>query len=195
MAAETREKIIAAALATLKEEGFAGTSARAIARRGRFNQALIFYHFGTLTDLLLAALDKTSSDRMNRYTMAMDGSDSIEEKVRTAAELYAEDLESGHITVLSELVTGSLSRPDLGPEIVTRLEPWVDFAEQAIAAAVGDSPLAQLIPSRTLAFAVVALYLGVDLLFHLDGDTSRAQELFDAASGLTPLLGLESLTP
>ncbi|MEA2591578.1 MAG: hypothetical protein QOD62_1409, partial [Actinomycetota bacterium] len=32
--ATTKERIVAAALETLKEEGFAGTSARAIARRG-----------------------------------------------------------------------------------------------------------------------------------------------------------------
>jgi AcrR family transcriptional regulator len=188
LAASTKERIVEAALLTLKEEGFAGTSARAVARRGGFNQALIFYHFGTLTDLLLAALDKTSRDRMNRYTVAMSRSDSIEAKIQTAAELYAEDLASGHITVLSELVTGSLSRPDLGPEVGNRLEPWVDFAEQAIKEVAGDTPLSKLLPSRTLAFAVVALYLGVDLLSHLDGDNSRAKALFDAASRLSPLL-------
>jgi AcrR family transcriptional regulator len=188
MAAGIKGKIVAAALATLKEEGFAGTSARAIARRGEFNQALIFYHFGTLTDLLLAALDKTSGDRMTRYNAAMSKSDSIDSKVQTAAELYSEALASGHITVLSELVAGSLARPDLGPEVVRRLEPWVDFAEREISASLEKSPLGQLLPGRTLAFAVVALYLGVDLLSHLDGDTSRAVALFETASRLTPLL-------
>ena len=67
--ATTKERIVVAALETLKEEGFAGTSARAIARRGNFNQALIFYHFGTLNDLLLAALDRTSAERMARASI------------------------------------------------------------------------------------------------------------------------------
>lgn len=43
-AVSTREKIMHAAYETLKKEGIKNTSARAIAREGDFNQALIFYH-------------------------------------------------------------------------------------------------------------------------------------------------------
>lgn len=58
----TRQRIVDATLETLRNEGFAGATSRAIARAGDFNQALIFYHFGTLDGLLLAALDKTSEE-------------------------------------------------------------------------------------------------------------------------------------
>ncbi|MCP3987556.1 MAG: TetR family transcriptional regulator [Actinomycetia bacterium] len=43
---ETRDRIIDAALDTVRVEGLVGTSVRAIARTGGFNQALVFYHFG-----------------------------------------------------------------------------------------------------------------------------------------------------
>ena len=52
----TKEQIVGAAIETLRTEGFGGTSARAIARIGDFNQALIFYHFGSVNGLLLEAL-------------------------------------------------------------------------------------------------------------------------------------------
>src|SRR2546428_13587782 len=68
--ATTKERIVVAALETLKEEGLAGTSARAIARRGNFNQALIFYHFGTLNHLPLPALNRTNPERMAPYREA-----------------------------------------------------------------------------------------------------------------------------
>jgi AcrR family transcriptional regulator len=184
----TKGRIIDAALQTLKEEGFAGTSARAIARRGNFNQALIFYHFGTLDDLMLAALDKTSIERMERYREAMSNAESLEARVAAASELYREDLESGHITVISELLTGSLSRPDLGPEVVERVEPWVAFAEEAIGEILSSMGLGEIVAPRVAAFAVVALYLGVDLLSHLDGDHSRAEAMFETASRITPLI-------
>src|SRR5688572_17881174 len=128
----TKDRIIEAALVTLKEDGFAGASARAIARHGDFNQALIFYHFGTVNDLLLAALDKTSEIRMAKYGESVKGVDSIGEAVRIATDLYREDLASGHITVLSELIAGSLDRPDLAPEIIERMEPWIGLAEEAV---------------------------------------------------------------
>lgn len=177
-----------AALETLKEEGFAGTSARAIARRGNFNQALIFYHFGTLNDLLLACLDRTSAERMARYRDAVRRPGSIEERIQLAAELYREDLQTGHITVISELIAGSLSRPDLGPEVVARMEPWVELVEEVLSYLLAESALAGIIQPRPLAFGIIALYLGVDLLSHLDDDHSRAEALFETAGRLVPLL-------
>ena len=184
----TKDRIIDAAFSTLKEEGFAGTSARAIARRGGFNQALIFYHFGTLNDLLLATLDKTSADRMSRYRDSIGRAVSVDEKIQTATRLYREDLVSGHITVISEMVAGSLARPDLGPEVVARMEPWIAFTEGVISEMLAGSMFENLVNPHTLAFAVVALYLGVDLLSHLDQDNSRAEALFQLAGTLGPVL-------
>lgn len=186
--ATTKERIVAAALETLKEEGFAGTSARAIARRGTFNQALIFYHFGTLNDLLLAALDRTSAERMARYREAFRAPGSIADRIQMATELYREDLRTGHITVISELIAGSLARPDLGPEVVARMEPWVELVEGVLADLLAGSLLAGVIQPRPLAFGIIALYLGVDLLSHLDHDHSRAEALFETAGRFAPLL-------
>ncbi|HEU4866292.1 MAG TPA: TetR/AcrR family transcriptional regulator [Actinomycetota bacterium] len=186
--ASTKDRIVDAAFSTLKEEGFAGTSARAIARRGGFNQALIFYHFGTLNDLLLATLDKTSADRMSRYRDSIGKAKSVDDKIQTATRLYREDLVSGHITVISEMVAGSLARPDLGPEVVARMEPWIAFTEGVISDLVTGSIFESAVNPRTLAFAVVALYLGVDLLSHLDQDKSRAEALFQLVGTMGPFL-------
>jgi AcrR family transcriptional regulator len=185
----TKETIIEAALETLKVEGFAGASARSIAKRGGFNQALIFYHFGSVNDLLLAALDRTSDVRMAKYREAVQHIGSIDDAVRVGTELYREDLASGHITVLSEMIAGSLDRPDLGPEIVRRLEPWVELTEAAVTNVLGSTGLANLVPPRTIAYAIVALYLGVDLLSHLEQDDTRAEALFSAAEQLSVLAG------
>lgn len=189
----TKDRIVQAALITLKEEGFAGTSARAIAKRGGFNQALIFYHFGTLGDLLLSALDRTSAERMTRYRESMGAKGSVSEKIARATELYREDLDSGHITVLSELIAGSLSRPDLAPEVIRRMQPWIDFAEETIAEMLSNTAFALVVPARSLALGIVALYLGVDMLTHLDEGRRPAEELFALAASVAPLL--DSLVP
>jgi AcrR family transcriptional regulator len=188
MTSDTKERIVDAALQTLKEEGFAGTSARAIARRGDFNQALIFYHFGTLNDLLLAALDRTSDLRMAKYRDAVEGIASLPEAVRVATELYREDLASGHITVLSELIAGSLDRPDLAPEIVRRMEQWLDLTESVVERLMSSIGIAGLVQTRTVAHAISALYLGIDLMSHLEQDDSRAEEMFAAAQTLAGMV-------
>jgi AcrR family transcriptional regulator len=184
----TQTRIIEAALDTLKTRGFSGATARAIARRGGFNQALIFYHFGSVSALLLRALDATSRQRMDAYTALLDESSSVQDLIAAAVRIYQEDLDSGHITVLSEIIAGSLSHPELGPEVVARMEPWIDFAERAITKVTERSPWSQLLPARELAFAVVAFYLGIEMLNHLEGNRERAEPLFQMATELAPLV-------
>jgi AcrR family transcriptional regulator len=184
----TKDRIIEAALQTLKDEGFAGTSARAIARRGDFNQALIFYHFGTLSDLLLAALDRTSEMRMARYREAMKEISTVEDAVRVATDLYREDLSSGHITVISEMIAGSLERPDLGPQIVERMQPWISLTTDAVESMLGSLGATGIAPAPTVAYAIVALFLGINLLSHLEKDTATTEALFDAGKKLASLL-------
>ena len=184
---DTRDRIVEAAIHTLKERGFSGASARAIARAGGFNQALIFYHFGSVNDLLLAALDATSARRMERYRNAIGSIRTLPELLQQAAVIYREDLESGHTKVLAELISGASSEHSLGPQVVARIEPWVAFAEEAIGRVIKRSPVESLVPVEDVAFAVVALYLGVELLAHLNGQLERVDRLIDAGNRLALL--------
>lgn len=181
----TKKRIVNAALKTLKREGFTGSSARLIARNGRFNPALIFYHFGSVNDVLLAALDETSNIRMKRYRELVDEAASLPEVMKAAAMLYSEDLHSGHITVLAEMIAGAASVPELGPQIAERIQPWIDLTEETLRRVIEGTPLEQLAPPREAAFAVVSLYLGMELLTHLQGDTSRSEALFKLATNLS----------
>src|ERR1700752_558525 len=94
----TKLQIAEAALETLKANGFAGTSARAIAHVGGFDQALIFYHFGSVQNALLAALDLISDRRLAEYGPAFDGARTASGLGRLARAIYDEDLERGYIT-------------------------------------------------------------------------------------------------
>ena len=185
----TRDQILEATLETLREEGFAGATSRAIARRGGFNQALVFYYFGSLDGLLLAALDLTSNRRLERYRDALSAANGLEEVVRTAAELYREDRKSGHMTVVSQLVSGSLARHELAPQVLASMEPWLEFARGTIERAVAGTPLAGVVPVDEAASAVITFYLGVNLLSNLDGG-GRTDALFAHLDTLAPLARL-----
>jgi AcrR family transcriptional regulator len=186
----TRTRIVEAAIRTLKEKGFAGASARAIARTGGFNQALIFYHFGSINDLLLAALDETSARRMDSYRDVVDGARSLPELIDAAARIYREDLESGHIKVLAEIIGAASADPGMGQKISDRIEPWARLARRAIQRVVGASPVGALIPPEELAHGLVALYLGMELMTNLDGDRSKSEALFNRAAELAPMLSV-----
>ena len=190
--AGTRTKLIDAAVQTLREEGFSGASARAIAERAGLNQGLIFYHFGSVADLLLAGLDSVSARRMGQYGNAVDREGSPTELVDVATAIFREDLDAGYVAVLVEMIAGASSTPGLGPEVSARLGPWFAFAEQAVTTALGP-PLDGVLPPGDVAYAIVALYLGLEMLTHLDGDRDRALGLFTHAKNLAALL--EAMTP
>lgn len=187
--ATTRDQILEAALEALKQQGFSGATSRVIARAGGFNQALIFYHFGTLESLLLAALDRTSERRLARYRQVVAEAHSLEDLAAAVRRIYDEDREQGHITVVSQMIAGSVARPELAREMVVRMEPWIELCEEALEKALGWIDAPKLVPPRELAYAFVTFYLGVNLLTHLDADRTRTDALFARVEQLAPLLG------
>jgi AcrR family transcriptional regulator len=184
--AETRDRLVDAAAETVRVQGYAGASARAIAKAAGVNSALVFYHFGGVDALLLAALDRSSEQRMGAYRQAVDKAGNLEELVETASQIYRADLEGGHITLFSEMVGASIARPELRAEITARAEPWIELMEQALDRVIGGSPLAKLLPPRDLAYAAITFYLGVNLFTHLDADRTRTEALFNLAGRVAP---------
>jgi AcrR family transcriptional regulator len=186
--AETRRHLVDAAVETLCAEGYTGASARSIADRAGLNQGLVFYHFGSVANLLLAALDAVSAERLARYDAAVEGVTSALELMDVAAEIFREDLDAGYVTVLVEMIAGASSTPGLGPEVSARIAPWFDFAQRALERSTAGTPLTSMLPVGDLAHAVVALYLGLEMLSHLNGERDRALALFSHAKQLAGLL-------
>jgi AcrR family transcriptional regulator len=181
--ADIRTRILDAAFQTVRTEGVARASARTIARNGGFNQALIFYHFGSIDDLLLAALDRSAAARMARYREVLSGATPAE-FASLARRLYVEDVEAGHATVLAKLFAACGGNPALGAEMLRRLQPWLELAESLIQRLLAGLPFETLVDARAAAGAVLAMYVGIDLLNHLDGNRSRATDLFDSGERL-----------
>jgi AcrR family transcriptional regulator len=193
--AETRAALIEGAIEALKTVGFSGASAREIARLAGCNQALVFYHFGSVTDLLLAALDAISERRMAAYRGMLEHAESMSDLVESARSIFTEDLDSGNVSVLVEMIAGARSVPGLGEQVAARMAPWREFAETAVRRGLASSPLARLLPARDVAHAMVAGFLGLEQLANLDGDRGAALSLFDRAAALALLADMAGALP
>jgi AcrR family transcriptional regulator len=186
--ANSRQRIIDAALTTLKDKGFARTSTRAIGASGGFKPGLIFYYFPTLDDLLIAALEHASTERLDRYGAEIAAAPSVSALFELLERIYAEDRESGFVRVVSEMVAGSVADPELGPRMVALIEPWIASAEAAAARVVAPTGLAGLVSPRQVAFAAVTFYLGANLLTQLVPGSTEVEEILHAARRMAPLL-------
>jgi AcrR family transcriptional regulator len=188
--ANSRQRIIDATLTTLKRQGFAATSTRAIAANGGFRSGLIFYYFPTLNDLLIAALEHASVERLERYGDEVAAASSLSELLGLLERIYADDRESGFVRVVSEMVAGSVANPELGPRMVALIEPWIAAAQTAAERVLGPSGLTGVVTPRQLAFAAVTFYLGANLLTQLVPDSTEVEEILQTAKRMAPMLDM-----
>jgi AcrR family transcriptional regulator len=185
---DTRAALIDAAITTLRESGFAAASARRIAAEAGCNQALVFYHFGSVPDLLMAALEEVSTRRMAVYRELADRTGTLGDLIDAARTVFEGDLDSGNVTVLVEMISGAHSVPGLGDRVSACLAPWRSFAETAVRDVLASSPFGSVVPPGEIAHGVVAGLLGLEMLASLDGDRSSALALFDRARAVADLL-------
>jgi AcrR family transcriptional regulator len=195
-----RTRIVDAALQVLRAEGYAGVSVRTIATAGAFSPALVFYHFGSVDGLLLAVLDRVSGERLARYGARLRDVSSLRALAVALEELYGEDLQLGQLTAVQEIVGAMAFDPQLGPEILSRMQPWMTFAEQLAARIVAGSPLAGLVDPAVVGSAVIALYMGLEIVTRMQGgDTSGSRALVATLSETAPwidrLLGKGATVP
>ena len=184
---QTRVRIVEAALETVREEGFADTTARAIAARGGFNQALIFYHFGSVDSLLDEAFREVSERQVDRYREAVSELGSLSDLVAIARRLHEEDLDSGSVNVITQMMA-SATDPERGDVLLDRFDLWIALVQEALERAAGTVPIASIVPPREAAYAICAMFLGIELMSRLDPQRSEADSLFDMMESIAGLL-------
>ena len=189
---ETRERIVAAALATVRAEGFANTTARAIAATGGFNQALIFYHFGSVDELLDEAFQRVSEQQVAHYREAVQELSSLSELVQIARRLHAEDLETGATTTVTQMMAAATD-PERGGALLDRFDLWIALVQEAVERVAAEYPVASVLPPREAAYAICSMFLGIELMARLDPARSEAEAVFDMMQSAAGLI--EQLAP
>jgi AcrR family transcriptional regulator len=169
-AEHTRARILDAALQALRDEGIAGISARTIARHGGFNQALIFYHFGSVEGLLVAVARSESQRRSELYAPALAEVSSLAELVAVARRLHDEEFQAGTVAALTQMLAGAVGSEDLSRGITESLRPWTTLVGETIDRLLADVPFRGLLSRDDLTAGVAALFLGIELLTGLDPD-------------------------
>ncbi|MFN8016603.1 MAG: TetR/AcrR family transcriptional regulator [Acidimicrobiales bacterium] len=182
--AETRDRLIEACRSCLRAEGIAGVSARAIARHGDLNQALVFYHFGSVDGLLAATAREDSQRRAALYAERLAEVDTLAQLVAVGRAIHDEETKRGSTVVLTQLLAGSISSPDLRDAVMAGMDPWTELVEQALARVIAGTPLASAVPTGDIAFAISSLFLGMELMAGHNPDAERVDSLFGSLDAI-----------
>jgi len=174
MAEDTRQRLIDGTLDAIRRHGIAGTSARTIAAAAGVNQALVFYHFGTVHELLEAASLAATRARVAAFQDRLAAVTSLRELLAAGRELHAEERTLGNVAVLAQMLAGAQSDPQLAEATGGALRLWFAPIEQALVRLLDGSPLAELLDTAGLARAASAAFIGLELFESVDPDGAAA---------------------
>lgn len=166
--ADTRQRLIDGAIETIRRHGITGTSARTIAATAGVNQALVFYHFGSVHELLEAACLAATEARVAPFAARLDEVADLRQLLDLGRRLHAEERSLGNVMVLAQVLAGAQADPALAKATSAALELWVRPVERALDRLLADSPVADLVDTAGLARAVCAGFIGLELFEGVD---------------------------
>jgi AcrR family transcriptional regulator len=186
---DTRGKLIDGAIETLRTRGIAGTSARVIAAAAGVNQALVFYHFGTVDSLVDVACRESTANRVALYHDRFAAVGSLRDLLALGRELNVAERDAGNVAVLGQVLAGAQQDPNLAAAARYSLRLWVAEIETVLRRVLADSPVAELTDAAGLAPAVAAAFIGIELYEGVDADAAAsALNTLEALSALAEVL-------
>lgn len=193
--ADTRTKLLDATIDVLRTDGITGVSARVVAGRAEVNQALVFYHFGTLAGLLDAAARHAVDASADHYRAAFSEVESLAALLGVGRELHEAEQASGNVALMAQLMAGGQHDPALAAAARYGMDRWIGEIETVVERVLRTSVLAGFADARGLARTVCASFIGLELYDGIDpagGATaletlSQLAVLADAIDSLGPV--------
>ncbi|HEY0889520.1 MAG TPA: helix-turn-helix domain-containing protein [Nocardioides sp.] len=186
----TRDKLLDATLRVLAEQGIAKTSARTVAASAGVNQALVFYHFGTVEEMLAAACEQGARQRIEAHRGALSEVATLSDLVDVARRIHEEERAAGYVALLGQLLAGAASHPALAAATASGLRLWVAEVETVLTRLLAATVLGDLVDAPGLARAVSASFVGLELYEGVDPEA--AQQAFGALDRLAAVVALLS---
>jgi AcrR family transcriptional regulator len=191
---ETKTKLLEGALRVLTEQGIAKISARTVATAAGVNQALVFYHFGSVDELLAAACRYGAEQAVSRYRARLAEVTSLSELLTVGRQMHEEERDGGHVALLGQLLAGAQTHPALGPATAAGLDLWIAEIEKVLTRVLAGTPFGEFTDPAGLARAVAASFVGIELYEGVDD--AGAHAALDALEQLGALVAaLEELGP
>ena len=122
--AETRGSIIGAARRTLLKDGHVALSTRRVAELADVPLSQIHYHFGSKRQLILAVLAAENERLLDRQARMYEAPEPLWVRWDRACDYLEEDLASGYVRILQEMIAAGWSDPDVATAVRELVSGW-----------------------------------------------------------------------
>jgi len=171
--AATPRSILTAARARLLADGYAGLSTRKIAQEAGVPLSQVHYHFGSKRGMVLALLEAENRRRLARQSSMYAQEALLSRRYEQACDFLEDDLESGYVRVLQEMIAAGWSEPDIAEAARELLGGWYDLlTEVATEAAETFGGLGPFSPQE-VATLIGNVFIGSEAMLLLGFDRHR----------------------
>jgi AcrR family transcriptional regulator len=129
-AADTRALILDAARIRLLADGYGGLSTRKVADEAAVPLSQLHYHFGSKQGLILAVLEVENQRRLARQQNMYAEDAPLWQRYERACDFLEDDLDSGYVRVLQEMIAAGWSNEELGEAVRELLGGWYALLAQ-----------------------------------------------------------------
>ncbi len=169
-AVDTHTLILDAARSRLLVDGYAGLSTRKVAEEAAVPVSQLNYHFGSKQGLILALFEEENRRRLDRQRSMYAEDLPLWQRYERACDYLEDDLDSGYVRVLQEMVAAAWSNAELGAAVRELLGGWVALlTEVAREAERRHGPLGPF-TAEELATLVASAFYGSEALLLLGFD-------------------------
>ena len=133
--ADTRTRIIEATRSRLLAGGYAGLSTRKVAEEAGVPLSQLHYHFGSKGALIIALFTEENNRLLERQILMYAEDRPLWQRYEQACDFLEDDLDSGYVRVLQEMLAAGWSNPEIGDVVRDLLTRWylllADVAREA----------------------------------------------------------------
>jgi AcrR family transcriptional regulator len=169
-ALDTHTLILDGTRSRLLADGYAGLSTRKVAEEAGVPVSQLHYHFRSKQGLILALLEEENQRRLDRQRSMYAEDLPLWQRYEQACDFLEDDLDSGYVRVLQEMLAAGWSNAELGAAVRELLGGWVALlAEVAREAERRHGPLGPF-TAEELATLVGSAFFGSESLLLLGFD-------------------------
>jgi AcrR family transcriptional regulator len=170
--AETSTTLLEAAKKVLRQNGYSGLSTRDVAAAAGVPLSQIHYHFGSKQGMVLALFEYLNAQLLDRQNaMFHDATLKLSEQWDLACQYLDDDIASGYVRVLQELIAASWADAEVAKVVRGGLIVWFDLitelahkAERELGGGLG--PLS----AKEVAALVGIAFVGAESLYLLGAE-------------------------
>jgi AcrR family transcriptional regulator len=168
---ETSTVLLEAAKKILRQKGYSGLSTRDVAAAAGVPLSQIHYHFGSKQGMVLALFAYLNAQLLDRQNALFhDPQLTLSQQWDRACDFLEEDIASGYVRVLQELIAVSWADAEVAKLVRTGLISWFDLIAEL--AHKAERELGGLGPfsAREAAALIGSAFLGAESLYLLGSE-------------------------